>query len=298
MTRVLIVEDETAIASFIEKGLRARGYATIVASDGPTAIAIGRDDTFDLVILDLGLPGMPGLEVLRTMRGRGQRIPVIILTARDDLVVEGLDAGADDYVVKPFDVDELLARIRARVRSEATSHGTPTTLNVGDLSLDLLTRHVKVGEADVELTAREYALAEALFRHPGRVLSRPQLLVHGWGYDYDPGSNIVDVYIGLLRKKLGDETIETVRGMGYRLRNGGSRDGKSARGRGRPEDRSDAGKGTAGPAAGVETVEIRRRGSGADRRGWHRRPAARSRASRHGRSGGPAEAPRARPPCR
>jgi DNA-binding response OmpR family regulator len=221
MTRVLIVEDEAAIASFVEKGLRTHGYSTTVAGDGPTAIAIGRDDTFDLMILDLGLPGMPGLEVLRTMRGRGQRIPVVILTARDDLVVEGLDAGADDYVVKPFDIDELLARIRARVRSEATSHGAPTTLNVGNLSLDLLTRRAKVGEADVELTAREYALAEALFRNAGHVLSRPQLLVHGWGHGYDPASNIVDVYIGLLRKKLGDETIETVRGIGYRLRTRG-----------------------------------------------------------------------------
>jgi DNA-binding response OmpR family regulator len=221
MTRILIVEDEPAIASFIEKGLRAITYATTIAVDGPTAVTIARDDDFDLVILDLGLPGMPGLEVLRTLRGRGQRIPVIILTARDDLVVEGLDAGADDYVIKPFDVEELLARIRARVRVDATTRGvTRTTLQVGEMSLDLLTRRVNAGRGDVELTAREYALAEALFRHPGHVLSRAQLLIHGWGYDYYPGSNIVDVYIRHLRRKLGETSIETVRGMGYRLRAG------------------------------------------------------------------------------
>jgi DNA-binding response OmpR family regulator len=218
MTRVLVVEDDPAITSFIDKGLRAHGYTTTVVGDGPTAMAIARDESFDLVILDLGLPGTPGMEVLRTIRGRGQRIPVIILTARDDLVVEGLDAGADDYVVKPFDIDELLARVRARVRVDSTSNSDSTILKVGDLSLDLLTRHVKVGECSVELTAREYAVAVALFRHPGQVMSRAQLLVHGWGYDVYPDSNVVDVYIRLLRKKLGEQAIETVRGMGYRLR--------------------------------------------------------------------------------
>ncbi len=219
MTRVLIVEDEPAIASFIEKGLRAHAYATAVANDGATAVAVARDEDFDLVILDLGLPGMPGLEVLCTIRGRGQRTPVIILTARDDLVVEGLDAGADDYVVKPFDIEELVARVRARVRVDTASHSEKTTtLKVGDLSLDLLTRHVNVGERSIELTAREYAVTVALFRHPGQVLSRAQLLVHGWGHEGDPDSNIVDVYIRLLRKKLGEQTIETVRGTGYRLR--------------------------------------------------------------------------------
>ena len=219
MTRILIAEDEPAIASFIEKGLRAHGYATAIAGDGATAAAIARDDDFDLLILDLGLPDVSGLDVLRTVRGRGQRIPVIILTARDDLIVEGFDTGADDYVVKPFDVDELLARIRARVRTESTTPSSSrTVLSVGQLSLDLLSRRVTVEGRDVELTAREFALAEALFRHPGQVLSRTQLLKHGWGYDFYPGSNIVDVYVGQLRKKLGEQAIETVRGMGYRLR--------------------------------------------------------------------------------
>ncbi len=219
MTRILIAEDEPAIASFIEKGLRAHGYATAIAGDGATAAAIARDDDFDLLILDLGLPDLPGLDVLRTIRGRGQRIPVIILTARDDLIVEGFDTGADDYVVKPFDVDELLARIRARVRTETTTPSSSrTVLNVGQLSLDLLARRVTVAGREEELTAREFALAEALFRHPGQVLSRTQLLKHGWGYDFYPESNIVDVYVAQLRKKLGDQAIETVRGMGYRLR--------------------------------------------------------------------------------
>jgi DNA-binding response OmpR family regulator len=219
VTRILIAEDEPAIASFIEKGLRAHGYSTAIVGDGPSTVAIARDVDFDLLILDLGLPGMAGLEVLRRIRGRGQRLPVIILTARDDLVVDGFDTGADDYIVKPFDVDELLARIRARVRTDtAPSSGTRTTLKIGDLSLDLLTRRVTVRGREVELTAREFALAEALFRHPDHVLSRAQLLEHGWGYDFYPESNIVDVYIGQLRRKLGEQSIETVRGMGYRLR--------------------------------------------------------------------------------
>jgi DNA-binding response OmpR family regulator len=219
MTRILIAEDEQAIAAFIEKGLRAQGYATAVVGDGRTAAALARDSDFDLLILDLGLPGVAGLEVLREMRGRGERMPVLILTARDDLIVDGFDLGADDYVVKPFDVAELLARVRARVRTRTPpSASTATRLVAGELALDLLSRQVVVGSRAVELTAREFALAEALFRHPGQVLSRAQLLSHGWGYDFFPGSNVVDVHIAQLRKKLGDDTIETVRGMGYRLR--------------------------------------------------------------------------------
>jgi DNA-binding response OmpR family regulator len=219
VTRILIAEDEAAIAAFIEKGLRARGYATVVVNDGPAAVAAARDVDFDLLILDLGLPGMAGLDVLRALRGRGERLPVIILTARGDLIVEGLDSGADDYIVKPIDVDELLARIRARVRADSMKSGrSPTTLRIGDMSLDLLTRRVTVGGRDVDLTSRQFALAEALFRHPDHVLSRAQLLEHGWGYDFCPESNIVDVYIRQLRRKLGERSIETVRGMGYRLR--------------------------------------------------------------------------------
>jgi two-component system copper resistance phosphate regulon response regulator CusR len=220
VTRILIVEDEPAVASFVEKGLRAHGYTTTIVRDGRDAAAIGRDDSFELVILDLGLPGMSGLDVLRTLRGRGQRIPVIILTGRDNLIVDGLDAGADDYIKKPFDLDELLARIRARVRAASGHGGGRTILTVGDLTLDLLNRNVDVAGRRVELTTREYAIAEVLFRHPGQVLSRAQLLSHAWGYDFYPGSNIVDVYIATLRRKLGERRIETVRGMGYRLNAG------------------------------------------------------------------------------
>jgi len=214
---ILIVEDEERIASFVEKGLRANGFTTSVAPDGGRALALQRTGDYDLVILDLGLPGMDGLEVLVELRRRDTRLPVIILTARDEApdVVAGLDRGADDYVTKPFRFDELLARVRARLRTDREVE--TTVLRAGDCALDLRTRRVTVGERSVELTAREFALAETFFRHPGQVLSREQLLSHVWGYDYDPGSNVVDVYVGYLRKKLGGERIVTVRGMGYRL---------------------------------------------------------------------------------
>jgi DNA-binding response OmpR family regulator len=216
MTRILIAEDEERIASFLEKGLRANGFTTVVAPDGPSAVGIARDDAFDLLILDLGLPGLDGFEVLSQIRARGERMPVIILTARDGVPdrVEGLTRGADDYVVKPFSFEELLARVRARLRDDA---GETTLLRSGDLVLDLRTRRAQVGERSVELTAREYALLEVFLRHADQVLSREQLLSHVWGYDFDPGSNVVEVYVRYLRKKLGDGVIDTVRGMGYRL---------------------------------------------------------------------------------
>ena len=216
MTRILIAEDEERIASFLEKGLRANGFTTVVAPDGPSAAGIARDDAFDLLILDLGLPGLDGFEVLSRIRARGERMPVIILTARDGVPdrVEGLTRGADDYVVKPFSFEELLARVRARLREDA---GETTLLRAGDLVLDLRTRRAQIGDRSVELTAREYALLEVFLRHADQVLSREQLLSHVWGYDFDPGSNVVEVYVRYLRKKLGDGVIETVRGMGYRL---------------------------------------------------------------------------------
>jgi DNA-binding response OmpR family regulator len=221
MTRILIVEDEGSVANFVEKGLRAHGYSTAVVRDGATALTIGRDEHFDLMILDLGLPGVPGLEVLRTLRGSGVRMPVIVLTGRDGMAVAALDAGADDYITKPFDVGELLARIRARVRSEAVhAPAGRTVLTVGDMTLDLLHRCVRIGERTVDLTSREFSIAEVLFRNAGQILSRAQLLAHAWGYDFYPESNVVDAYIGLLRRKLGARAIETVRGMGYRLRAG------------------------------------------------------------------------------
>jgi DNA-binding response OmpR family regulator len=218
VNRILIAEDEPRIASFLEKGLQANGYTTTVVEDGPTTVVAARDGTFDLLVLDLGLPGIDGLEVLAEMRRRGERMPVIILTARSDPgdTVTGLDTGADDYVTKPFRFEELLARVRARLRESGTRE--TTVLEAGDVVLDLRTRRATVAGRTVELSAREFALAETLLRHPGQVLSREQLLSHVWGYDFDSGSNVVDVYVGYLRRKLGSDTVETVRGMGYRLR--------------------------------------------------------------------------------
>jgi DNA-binding response OmpR family regulator len=217
LSRILIAEDEPGIASFLEKGLKAAGYSTLVVEDGPTAASTARDRDFDLMILDLGLPGMDGHDVLSELRGRGERMPVVILTARSgvDDTVAGLEEGADDYVTKPFRFEELLARVKVRLRDPGSAE--PTQLRAGEVVLDLLTRKAQVGDRDVELSAREFILAETLFRHPGQVLSRQQLLSNVWGYDFDGGSNVVDVYVGYLRKKLGTDLIETVRGMGYRV---------------------------------------------------------------------------------
>jgi DNA-binding response OmpR family regulator len=218
MSRILIVEDETRLASFLEKGLRANGYSTKVAPDGESARRLADDAEFDLVILDLGLPDIDGLTVLRELRDRGVGLPVVILTARDELSdkVEGLDAGGDDYVTKPFGLEELLARVRVRLRSDAERE--PTVLEVGRVALDLRTRRATVDGRTVELTAREFTMLETLMRHSDQVLSREQLLSHVWGYDYEPGSNVVEVYVGYLRRKLGESVIETARGMGYRLK--------------------------------------------------------------------------------
>lgn len=218
MTRILIVEDEDRIVSFLEKGLRANGYTTVAVGDGDSAVALARDDSFDLVILDLGLPGRDGREVLRTVRARGERLPILVLTARDGVedTVGSLEEGADDYVTKPFRFDELLARIRLRIRTEDRSVET-TVLQAGRIQLDLRSRRATNEDRTVELTAREFSLLETFMRHPGQVLAREQLLSHVWGYDFDPGSNVVDVYVRYLRRKLGEDAIETVRGMGYRM---------------------------------------------------------------------------------
>jgi two-component system copper resistance phosphate regulon response regulator CusR len=217
MNRILIAEDEPRIASFLDKGLRANGFSVLVVDDGADALTLADSDDFDLLVLDVGLPSMDGFAVLRELRARGRRLPVIILTARDSVAdtVAGLEGGADDYVPKPFRFDELLARIRVRLRSEPAPEAT--LLTVGDAALDLRTRRLAVEGRSVELTAREFALAEMFFRHPGQVLSREQLLGNVWGYDYDPGSNVVEVYIRYLRQKLGESRITTIRGMGYRL---------------------------------------------------------------------------------
>jgi DNA-binding response OmpR family regulator len=218
MTRILIAEDEPRLAAFLDKGLRAQGFTTTVVANGPEASAMAQDEEFDLMLLDLGLPGKQGAEVLRDMRLAGQRMPVLILTARDDLdsTVAGLEGGADDYVTKPFKFEELLARIRARLREQPEPE--QTVLESGGVTLDMRARRASVQGKTIELSAREYTMLEVLMRHAGQVLSREQLLSHVWGYDHDPGSNVVDVYVGYLRKKLGPDVIETARGMGYRLR--------------------------------------------------------------------------------
>jgi two-component system, OmpR family, response regulator QseB len=220
MNRILIAEDESRIAAFIEKGLRSHGFTTAIAGDAKSATQMALDSAFDLLILDIGLPGKSGLEVLSELRGQGEKLPVIILTARDDIQdkVTGFEAGADDYLTKPFRFEELLVRIKARLRNNGNHAPNEMVLKMGDVALDLRSRKVKVGTEIIDLPAREFTLAEVFFRHPGQVLSREQLLDRVWGYDYDPGSNIVDVYVGYLRKKLGSDLIETVRGMGYRLK--------------------------------------------------------------------------------
>jgi len=219
VSRILIAEDESRLASFLEKGLRASGFVTTVVTDGEAAESRARDSDFDLLILDLSLPKKDGLEVLRDLRRAGQNLPVIVLTARGDPHdrVEGLESGADDYLPKPFHFEELVARIRVQLRG-----GDPTAeqtqLRVGDLALDLRTRWASVAGETVELSAREFELLRTFLQHPNQVLSREQLLARVWGYDYDPGSNVVDVYVGYLRKKLGAQKFETVRGVGYRFR--------------------------------------------------------------------------------
>jgi two-component system copper resistance phosphate regulon response regulator CusR len=220
MNRILIAEDEPRIASFLDKGLRANGFSVTVVDDGEDALHMADSDDFDLLILDVGLPAMDGFAVLRELRRRGRRMPIVMLTARDSVedTVAGLEGGADDYVAKPFRFDELLARVRVRLRTERVSEAT--VLAVGGASLDLRTRRLAVDGRTEELTAREFALAEMFFRHPGQVLSREQLLSNVWGYDYDPGSNVVEVYVRYLRQKIGEARITTVRGMGYRLEEG------------------------------------------------------------------------------
>lgn len=221
MARILIAEDEPAIASFLERGLNAAGHTTMVVADGREAAALARDDAFDLLVLDLGLPSLDGLSALRQVRARGERLPVVILTANDglDSTLAGFEGGANDYVTKPFRFEELLARVTVRL-AEARNGSTngPDVVEVAGVSLDRSARVVVSDGRRLELSAREFALADCFFSHPGQVLSREQLLSRVWGYDFDPGSNVVDVYVGYLRRKLPGESIETVRGMGYRLR--------------------------------------------------------------------------------
>lgn len=215
---VLVIEDEARIARFLERGLRAEGYTVLCAPDGQTGLAFAQSSPIDLVLLDLMLPGMGGEEVLERLRKSDATTPVIILTAKDSIPdrVANLNAGADDYLTKPFSLTELIARIRARLRSQGQPHSTGLVVN--RVKLDLLSRRATVAGTEVDLTAREFALLETFMRHADQVLSEPQLLDLVWGYGFDPGSNVVEVYVGYLRKKLLADMIDTVRGAGYRFR--------------------------------------------------------------------------------
>ena len=221
MSSILIAEDEPRIASFVAKGLKANGFVAVVVDTGTLAREQALTGGYDLLILDIGLPEVDGFTVLSELRASGSRLPVIVLTARDSVAdtVAGLDGGANDYMAKPFRFEELLARIRRRLADVGSGETTVLhhTSPLGDLSLDLHTRQATVDGQVVDLSAREYALTETFMRHPGRVLSREQLLSAVWGYQFDNGSNVVDVYVRYLRRKLGSERIVTVRGMGYRL---------------------------------------------------------------------------------
>lgn len=218
MNRILVVEDEDRIASFVSKGLKAEGFTPTVVADGVSGLDYALTGPFDLMILDIGLPGLDGFTILERVQAERPDLPVIVLTARDSVTdtVQALEGGAADYMSKPFRFAELLARVRLRLRSP-TQAAPADELVAGDVRLDLRRRRAYVGEREVELSARELSLAEVLMSHRGQVLSREQLLSHVWGYDFDPGSNVVDVYVGYLRRKLGAELVTTVRGLGYRV---------------------------------------------------------------------------------
>jgi DNA-binding response OmpR family regulator len=220
MARILIVEDEERIASFVAKGLRAGGHLATIVADGRQGLDQAMSGDFDLAVLDIGLPGIDGFDLLDQLRSQGSKLPVIVLTARDSVAdtVSALEGGADDYMAKPFRFAELLARIHLRLRpAPDESSGRSDVLEAGGVRLDLRTRQATIGATVIDLSAREFALAEIFMTNAGQVLSREQLLDHVWGFDFDPGSNVVDVYVGYLRRKFGAKAIETVRGMGYRF---------------------------------------------------------------------------------
>ncbi len=214
--RILLIEDDERIREIVERGLASRGFAVSSASDGTTGLELVRKLDVDLIILDLMLPDRPGLQVLEELRAVRPQLPVIVLTALADIPsrVGGLDAGADDYLTKPFSIEELAARIRARLRWRREPGGV---LQAGPLTLDLVAHRVFVGDREISLSARELALLAVFVRHPGHLLSRPQLLQMVWEMDFDPGSNVVEVYVAALRRKIGAQFIETVRGLGYRF---------------------------------------------------------------------------------
>jgi two-component system OmpR family response regulator len=220
--KVLIVEDEKKIAAFIRKGLEAQGFVVEVAHHGDEGFALATTQPYDVAILDIMLPGRDGLSILRNLRERKIALPVLLLTARSELNerLEGLNLGADDYLTKPFHIEELIARIHAVARRAAGT--SQSILAVADLKMNLLTRKVTRGGPAIELTAREFSLLEHLLRSPGRVLTRVEICERVWDYNFDPGTNLVDVYVQRIRKKVdGDfpaKLIETIRGVGYRIR--------------------------------------------------------------------------------
>ncbi len=220
--RLLIVEDDSRVASFIRRGLREENYAVDVAADGDEALFMAQTNEYDLIILDLLLPKRNGLDLLRTLRSDRSTVPVLILTAKDELQdkVAGLDAGADDYLTKPFGFEELLARVRALLRRRQDF--VPTTLRAADLEMDPTHHRVTRSGQLLELTNREYALLEFFLRHPNQVVTRTTLAEHVWEQDFDPISNVIDVHVARLRRKLDDnfpkKFLETVRGRGYLLR--------------------------------------------------------------------------------
>ncbi|HLI33217.1 MAG TPA: response regulator transcription factor [Solirubrobacteraceae bacterium] len=219
--QILVIEDERTLAGFIEQSLRSEGHAVTVAHDGEHGEAAALGGEYALVLLDLSLPGKDGLEVLEAIRARRPALPVIVLTARAavEQKVAGLDAGANDYVTKPFSLEELLARVRAQLRGAEQRESS--ALEVGDIHMDLRTRRVRCNGREVALTAREFEVLAYLMRHPDQVLSREQILNAVWGFDFEPGTKVLEVYIGYLRRKLrapgGPDPIETVRNVGYRL---------------------------------------------------------------------------------
>ncbi|MEO1297176.1 MAG: response regulator transcription factor [Cyanobacteria bacterium J06636_16] len=226
MSQILLIESNLFVASFIQKSLRSHGFSTAIANNGEEGFQQLLQCGFDLLILELNLPDIDGLQVIQELRNQGKTVPIIILTIRDEIQdkVVGFESGADDYMTKPFHVEELLARVRVRIqqhnsrKNHISSIDLKQVVRVGDIELDLIARQVRLDNQLAELSVREFMLVEVFFQYPGQIFSREQLLDRVWGYDYNPGSNIVDVYVGYLRKKLGKDIIETVRGAGYRLR--------------------------------------------------------------------------------
>ena len=219
--KVLVIEDDRKISSFVKKGLTEQGFVVDSCDDGDDGYLLATTQPYDVIVLDIMLPGRDGLSILRNLREKKNSVPVILLSARSALNerLEGLNLGADDYLCKPFFVEELVARIHAIVRR--ASGEKLNLLQCGDLVVNLISREVRVGEQSIELTAREFSLLELLMRSPDRVFTRTQILEHVWGYDFDPQTNVVDVYIRRLRNKLNvnqdAQFIETIRGVGYRL---------------------------------------------------------------------------------